>query len=107
MSTTLIIALLAAIPLIPIFAKILVRQSLRSIGWSLRRRTRKRREIILSRVQAEEERYQSDHRGQPRAEDEDWEKVDGYAAGTARNGALPGAGDWEGVVGFFHPFWSV
>lgn len=107
MSTLLIIALLAVIPLLPFLAKILVRRFLRSIGWSLQRRTRRRRELIISRVQAEEGRYQAARKAQPRADDEDWEKVDSYATGTAPNGELPTDGDWEGIVGFFHPFWSV
>jgi hypothetical protein len=107
MSAVLIIVLLAAIPLIPFWVKILARRSLRLIGWSLRHRTSKRRELIASRVRTEEEAYQAALRSSPKAEDEDWEQIESYAAGTAPNGELPRDVEWEGVAGFFHPFWSV
>jgi alpha-1,2-mannosyltransferase len=105
MSAILLIVLLAAIPLIPFLVKILARRSLRLIGWSLCRRTSKRRELIASRVKSEEEAYQATSRGSPKAEDEDWEQIESYAAGTAPNGDSPRDVEWEGVVGFFHPFW--
>jgi alpha-1,2-mannosyltransferase len=107
MSAILIIALLTALPLIPFLVKILVRRSLRLVGWSLQRRTSKRRELIASRVRSEEQAYQSAQKGLPKADDEDWEKIESYAAGSAPNGDLPTDVEWEGVVGFFHPFWSV
>ena len=102
-----LIVVVAAIPLIPFLVKILARRCLRFIGWSLQRRTSKRRELIASRVRSEEEAYQASQKGSSKADDEDWEKVEGYAAGTAPNGDLPRDVEWEGVVGFFHPFWSV
>lgn len=107
MSVVLIIVLLSAVPLVPFLVKVLVRRSLRFVGWSLRRRTSKRRELVASRVQAEEEAYQTALQRSPKAEDDDWEQIEGYAAGTAPNGELPRDGEWQGVVGFFHPFWSV
>ena len=100
-------ALLAAFPLIPILLKILARRSLRLVGWSLRRRTSNRRELIVSRVRKEEEVYQSRQKGSPKAEDEDWERVESYAAGTTPNGEVPRDVEWEGVIGFLHPFWLV
>jgi hypothetical protein len=107
MSAVLIIVLLAAFPLVPLLVKILVRRSLRLIGWSLQRRTSKRRELISSRVRTEEEGFQADLQRSAKTEDEDWEQIESYAAGTAPNGESPGDVEWEGVVGFFHPFWSV
>jgi hypothetical protein len=107
MSAVLIIVLLAAIPLIPFLVKILARGSLRLIGWSLQRRTSKRRELIASRVRSEQEAYEAALKGSPKVEDEDWEQIESYAAGTAPNGESPRDVEWDGVVGFFHPFWSV
>ena|SRR2546421_6618112 len=102
-----VLVALATFALIPSLIQILARRSLRLIGWSLQRRTSKRRELIASRVRSEEEAYQATQKGSPKADDEDWEKVESYAAGTAPNGDLPRDVDWEGVIGFFHPFWSV
>ena len=105
MSAILIIAVLAVVPLIPFLLKILAKRTLRLLGWSLQRRTSKRRELIASRVRTEEEAHQLPQSGTPKTDDEDWEKVESYAAGTAPNGDLPKDVEWEGFVGFFHPFW--
>jgi hypothetical protein len=108
MSAVLIITLLPAFLLLPLVVKILAQGSLRLIGWSLQCRTSKRRELIVSRVRTEEEASQADLRGPAEAEeDEDWEQIEGHAAGTAPNGELPREAEWEGIIGFFHPFWSV
>ena len=74
------------------------------IGWSLRQRTSARRKIIFSEVRAEEKDYRAKKRLSPKSDDEDWEKVESYTAGSAKNGDIA-EDDWEGVVGFFHPFW--
>lgn len=107
MPAILLVALLVAIPLISFLAKVLAQRSLRLIGWSLQQRTSRRRELIASRVRSEEEAYRAAQRASPKADDDDWEKVESYATGTAPNGDSPKDVEWEGVVGFFHPFWSV
>lgn len=80
---------------------------LRSLGWSIKSKTQGRRELILSRVQIENEEHQS-RRRRPSpgtsGEDEEWEKVDTNVVGTASNGE-PLGNEWEGIIGFFHPFW--
>lgn len=43
--------------------------------------------------------------GERRGSDE-WESVDAYAVGTAKNGEKTEE-EWDGIVGFFHPFWWV
>lgn len=96
-----LIGLVSATPFLTAFT---LSYALRIVGWSLRRKTQGRRELILSRVRIEEEEWLSRQKNSQKAEDEDWEKVEGYSAGTAPNGGSAGA-DWEGVVGFFHPFW--
>ena len=110
MSAVLIITLLAAFLLLPpLLVKIplLLTPTMPLIGWSLRRRTSKRRELIVSRVKTEEEASQADWRGPAETEDEDWEQIESHAAGTAPNGELLREAEWEGIIGFFHPFWSV
>lgn len=39
-----------------------------------------------------------------RRDSDEWENVDAYAVGTAGNGEK-GQSEWDGIVGFYHPFW--
>ena len=75
-----------------------------AVGWYLRRKTAARRKSILAQVQLEEESFQSQERFSPNSDDGDWERVESHAAGTASNGGQAEK-DWQGVIGFFHPFW--
>ena len=102
--TTTVVALLAVCLVIPALAGYVSRFIFRSIGLYVQGKTKGRRDLIISRVRAEEEEYQAQRSKGTKAEDEDWEKVECYPAGTAPNGATEGE-DWEGIVGFFHPFW--
>ena len=74
------------------------------VGWHLQRSTSARRELILARIDIEEQDYQSKLRHSARSDDGDWEKIESYATGSAPNGGKSQE-DWKGVVGFFHPFW--
>ncbi|OCK99161.1 glycosyltransferase family 4 protein [Cenococcum geophilum 1.58] len=74
-----------------------------SIGYYLRRTSRTRRELLLARVASEQRSYSSENIETRSAEDDDWEEIEGYAAGTAANGGKADQ-DWKGIVGFFHPF---
>ncbi len=62
--------------------------------------------MIWARVKAEEQDVGSRGKPSPKSEDEGWEKVESHAVGTVKNGEKA-EGDWEGIVGFFHPFWSA
>ncbi|KAJ6141466.1 Alpha-1-2-mannosyltransferase (Alg11) [Penicillium chermesinum] len=75
----------------------------RSLGWLIRRRTRSRREYVIARARSEEA---------DQVDDEDWEKVDSSGgaktAGSSdsdktKNDATE-ADEWNGIIGFFHPF---
>jgi alpha-1,2-mannosyltransferase len=102
-SVTLLI-LFTTLLLVPRFTGYVLRAALRSAGWFLKNRTNGRREVILSRVRLEEEDYRSKNPSSTAGpEDEDWEKVDS-APGVAKNGEPLGE-NWEGIIGFFHPFW--
>lgn len=69
----------------------------RVAGWFIRHRTSSRRELLLSRAR------DSVSQDVTNPVDDDWEQVDAVV-GTAPNGEKPDK-DWNGVVGFFHPFW--
>ncbi|KAI9831449.1 MAG: asparagine-linked glycosylation protein [Sarea resinae] len=73
------------------------------VGWYLHRKTEGRRSLILARVQVEEEDYKSNGRHDSASEDDgDWERVESDAASSS-NGDKADR-EWEGIVGFFHPF---
>lgn len=78
----------------------------KAFGSYLKRKTATRRQSILKRVQVEEEAARSFYRRSQKAEDDDWEKIESYGAATSTNGSQADS-DWEGIVGFFHPFWFV
>lgn len=103
--TTSVVALLAICLVTPTLAGYVSRSIFRAVGWYVQGKTKGRRELIISRVRADEEEYQARRRRRSGSgstgEDDDWEKVEEcYPAGTA-----PETDDWEGVIGFFHPFW--
>ena len=65
-------------------------------GHYLRRSSRTRRGLLLARVATESKKYEAEHAA---IEDQDWEKI----ASVATDGRQHN--QWEGIVGFFHPFW--
>jgi len=74
------------------------------IGAYVIRKTAGRRDAIDSRVEENEKRFIEQSKGKRRDSDEEWENVEADAAGTAKNGEKAER-EWNGVVGFFHPFW--
>ena len=75
----------------------------RAAGWHLIRRTKARRRGILAKAKSEEEKYHEQERVSAKSEDPDWVEVESHPGGSATNGGQAPE-DWEGVVGFFHPF---
>lgn len=118
--TTAILALLIAAAtavLLPQLIGSILGLVLRGAGWLIRRRTRSRREYVIARARSDEEELSKSLRakGSSSAEDEDWEKVDSTAGPggvktTGSSDSATGDGakrpdDWDGIIGFFHPFW--
>lgn len=70
------------------------------MGQYLRRSSRTRRELLLARVATESKNFEAEH-NEP--EDYDWEEI----ASVATDGKVGSSKDtqWDGIVGFFHPFW--
>ena len=79
-----------------------------ALGWYLRKKTDGRRCHILELVEADENKYREERRGSTSSgegvEDGGWEKVYADSVGTAGNGDKRDD-SWDGIVGFFHPFW--
>jgi alpha-1,2-mannosyltransferase len=100
----LLVSVLSTLPLLTVLlGPRIVAAAGRTIGWYLRRKTAGRRAQILECVE-EEEKILAEDQGARRDSDEEWENVESYAAGTAKNGEKADK-EWDGIVGFFHPFW--
>lgn len=83
-----------------IFFPAIVRFLGQQVGHYLRRSCLTRRELLLARVATESKNYEAEHAD---VEDYDWEEI----ASVATDGRVGSKQDkqWEGIVGFFHPFW--
>ncbi|KAK8095031.1 alpha-1-2-mannosyltransferase alg11 [Apiospora hydei] len=89
-----------------------------TLGWYLRKKTDGRRNLII-RITDEDEKAHAANKNRSRSKssgsndssnshgssslDNDWEKLDKSVLGTSHNGEK-GEQDWDGIVGFFHPF---
>lgn len=72
------------------------------VGHYLRRSSRTRRELLLARVAAETKNYKAENN---RVDDHDWEEIASVATDDTASSSNKGNKQWEGIVGFFHPFW--
>ena len=102
-SSSLLLSLLIFAPLSLLTIPFTTTQCGRVIGWYIRKKTAPRRELLLSRAEAEEK----EHGPQDLANaDEEWEQIESYTTDSSNNGEK-GSKDWTGIIGFFHPFWFV
>jgi hypothetical protein len=92
---TALVGLLSAVHLVPVVVGALGQ----FIGWRLKKASRARRSHIYHRVDGEEHilrRKYYKKGGKASAEEH---------ARWARLKHLPVGADWNGIIGFFHPFW--
>lgn len=73
------------------------------VGHRLRQSSGTRRELLLDRVATETNNFEAEHKEKSK-EDDDWEKIVPSPIGSAVKGGKADA-DWNGIFGFFHPFW--
>lgn len=73
------------------------------VGQHLRRASRTRRELLLARVATESKSHEAERKNR-QSEDDDWEEVGTNATRTPVDSGKTDR-DWDGIVGFFHPFW--
>lgn len=93
--------------LLPILFRILSLTIGSTFGWCLRKGAEGRRSMII-RVTAENEAKFQETKAQEKdssssSDDESWENIDSSIAGSSGNGEKASR-DWDGIVGFFHPF---
>lgn len=94
------LSLLLPVLLSLLFFPAIVRFLGAQVGHYLRRSSRTRRELLLARVATESKNYEAEH---AESDDYDWEEI----ASVATDGRVGNKADkqWDGIVGFFHPFW--
>ena len=74
----------------------------------MRKKTAGRKAQILELVGNEQREWEEKGgKEKERRDSDEWETVDSYATGTAKNGEKAVDAEWDGIVGFFHPFWWV
>jgi alpha-1,2-mannosyltransferase len=99
--------ILAVVPLVTIFVLPMAWRLVGTLlGWYLRKKTDGRRHRIIEVMEDEERRFEETNRVGRKESDDDWENIEAYAVGTSGNGEK-GQKEWDGIVGFFHPFWLV
>lgn len=94
---SLLLSVLVSVVFFPSIVRFLGQQ----VGHHLRRSSHARRELLLARVANETKHYEAEH---SEIEDYDWEEIASVATG-GRAGSNKDDKQWEGIVGFFHPFW--
>ncbi|KAH6639750.1 hypothetical protein C7974DRAFT_389126 [Boeremia exigua] len=92
-----LLSLLAAVAVPFVFFPAIVRFLGALVGRHLRRSSSTRRELLLARVASEARAYRAAH-----PEGDDWEEI-ASAADTPDKPDTPDP-QWDGIVGFFHPF---
>jgi len=94
------LAVLAAVPIVPIILLALLEVSLWCLGFYLETSTRERRQAI--RAQVNRDTAAVKQKQDTTSEEEEWEKARGLQ--TTEKESSKGNG-WDGIIGFFHPFW--
>ncbi|KAM3072630.1 asparagine-linked glycosylation protein [Clarireedia jacksonii] len=79
----------------------LIRYIGRTVGFYLRQKTAGRKQQVLEIVAKDEKEFRDS--GEKRRDSDEWESVESYSIGTAKNGEKADK-EWNGIIGFFHPF---
>jgi alpha-1,2-mannosyltransferase len=98
-----ILSLLLSVIISAVFLPKILRFGAELLGHQLRRSSRTRRELLLARVASETKRHEAEQKNKKK-EDDDWEEV-GNTASNNKSIAGKADSEWDGIVGFFHPFW--
>lgn len=90
---------------LPFLFRIFSRTVGSTLGWYLRKSTEGRRALIIRTTTENEAKFRESKTTEEdgssiSSDNESWENIDGSMVGTSNNGDR----DWDGIVGFFHPF---
>lgn len=104
MAVSLIATLLLAAPVLVVLLVPWLWSTVGTIlGWYVRRKTEGRRAMIVDSMCEDEAKFQADNKSSSGSSDGEWEKIGASGMGSSGNGEK-GGDDFDGVVGFFHPF---
>ena len=84
----------------------LVRASAKAVGWRVRKRTSTRKSLLIARANTEKKQHEDRNSSQTSLDDE-WERVERSGSDSNEDVKTEGRAskDWDGLVGFLHPFW--
>lgn len=99
------ISLVTIGPLLALFIPFIWRLVGSSLGWYLRRKTDGRRCHILEVVEADERKYRDSKSAKGRKEEKEDRDTFNNTEATGTSDGKVYDKDWDGIVGFFHPFW--
>ncbi|KAL0470575.1 alpha-1,2-mannosyltransferase [Neurospora intermedia] len=91
-------------PLLALFIPFIWRLVGSSLGWYLRRKTDGRRCHILEVVEADERKYRDSKSAKGRKEEKEDRDTFNNTEATGTSDGKVYDKDWDGIVGFFHPF---
>lgn len=81
----------------------------RCLGWVLLKKTEGRRALLVGLMNEDNKKsidQSADNTSAASSSSEEWEKV--QPPGTKAKGSSDSKQqDWDGIIGFFHPFWYV
>lgn len=76
----------------------------RVLGFLLTKKTEGRRSVLVSAMDEENDKWAQEHADSKSSSSDEWEKVAGAEAAVAEK-LKDKTKDWDGIIGFFHPFW--
>lgn len=78
----------------------------RFLGFTLRKRTEGRRAQLTSVMDQEDDIYWKENPERQASGGQEWEAIGRPGPQTTSKDGKPQK-DWDGIIGFFHPFWCV
>lgn len=76
----------------------------RVVGFALRRKTSGRRQTLLAAMDEEDQKFWQENTNTKDSPSDEWETIDGASVADLGDASKTNK-DWNGIVGFFHPFW--
>ncbi|KAM0738478.1 hypothetical protein ACQRIT_006215 [Beauveria bassiana] len=79
----------------------------RFVGFLLRKKTEGRRSVLVSAMDEESDKFASENVESKSSSGDEWEKVSGdaeHASANKLDKLKDKTKDWDGIIGFFHPF---
>ena len=103
---SIMVLLVASIPLLlPLLASIVISRFGRLLGFILRKKTEGRRAQLIAIMDEEDTQYSKTHTSSTTSPNDGCKAVGGEINLEPGNKDCQSQKDWDGIIGFFHPFW--